>query len=110
MAPEIINREAYGTEIDIWSFGILLLEMLNTIPPYFNYSPLEAMRIISQAEPYLQINQPVSDELNDFLRKMLVRNPLERATAQQLLEHRFLMKSSSPDILKPLIKPFDMTS
>lgn len=111
MAPEIIERKAYGTEVDIWSLGITCLEMVNSQPPLFNLPPLDAMKLISQTELNIQTNSPVSDELNDFLKKMLVRNPDDRATALQLLEHSFLFRfASSVDILRPLIKPFDLNN
>ena len=91
--------------------GITCLEMVNSQPPLFNLPPLDAMKLISQTELDIQTNSPVSEELNDFLRKMLVRNPADRATALQLLEHSFLSRfASSVDVLRPLIKPFDPNS
>ena len=46
MAPEVISRQLYGTEIDIWSLGIMAIEMLDKEPPYFNCRPMEAMSFI----------------------------------------------------------------
>ena len=46
MAPEVISRQQYGTEVDIWSLGIMAIEMLDGETPYFNCRPHEAMSFI----------------------------------------------------------------
>ena len=47
MAPEVISRHAYGTEVDMWSLGIMVIEMIDSEPPYFDQPPLLAMRFVS---------------------------------------------------------------
>ncbi|XP_007460246.1 PREDICTED: serine/threonine-protein kinase PAK 6 isoform X2 [Lipotes vexillifer] len=46
----------------------------------------------------------VSPVLRDFLEQMLVRDPQERATAQELLDHPFLLQTGLPECLVPLIQ------
>ncbi|XP_004687980.1 PREDICTED: serine/threonine-protein kinase PAK 6 isoform X2 [Condylura cristata] len=46
----------------------------------------------------------VSPVLRDFLDRMLVRDPQERATAQELLDHPFLLQTGLPECLVPLIQ------
>jgi serine/threonine protein kinase len=49
-----------------------------------------------------------SAELRDFLSKCLVRDPNQRATAQELLQHPFLKKASTPEDFVSVIKKFQV--
>jgi serine/threonine protein kinase len=41
MAPEIILKNSYGSEIDVWSLGIMTIEMIDGEPPHLRESPLK---------------------------------------------------------------------
>ncbi|KAB0403368.1 hypothetical protein E2I00_001154 [Balaenoptera physalus] len=105
MAPEVISRCLYATEVDIWSLGIMVIEMVDGEPPYFSDSPVQAMkRLRDSPPPKLKNTHKVSPVLRDFLERMLVRDPQERATAQELLDHPFLLQTGLPECLVPLIQ------
>lgn len=40
MAPEVIKGLKYTSKVDIWSLGVVLLEMAEGDPPYVEYPPL----------------------------------------------------------------------
>ncbi|XP_076983552.1 serine/threonine-protein kinase PAK 6 [Tamandua tetradactyla] len=105
MAPEVISRSLYATEVDIWSLGIMVIEMVDGEPPYFSDSPVQAMkRLRDNPPPKLKNSHKVSPVLRDFLERMLVRDPQERAMAQELLDHPFLLQTGLPECLVPLIQ------
>ncbi|XP_056613116.1 serine/threonine-protein kinase PAK 4 [Triplophysa dalaica] len=105
MAPELISRLPYGPEVDIWSLGIMVIEMVDGEPPYFNEPPLKAMKMIrDNLPPKLKNLHKVSPLLKGFLDRMLVRDPPQRATAQELLKHPFLTKAGPPSCIVPLMR------
>ncbi|XP_004697890.1 serine/threonine-protein kinase PAK 5 [Echinops telfairi] len=107
MAPEVISRLPYGTEVDIWSLGIMVLEMIDGEPPYFNEPPLQAMqRIRDSLPPRVKDLHKVSSMLRGFLDLVLVREPSQRATAQELLGHPFLKLAGPPSCIVPLMRQY----
>uniref|UniRef100_A0A671WFJ5 non-specific serine/threonine protein kinase n=1 Tax=Sparus aurata TaxID=8175 RepID=A0A671WFJ5_SPAAU len=105
MAPELISRLPYGPEVDIWSLGIMVIEMVDGEPPYFNEPPLKAMKMIrDNLPPKLKNLHKVSPLLKGFLDRMLVRDPTQRATASEILKHPFLTKAGPPSCIVPLMR------
>ncbi|KAM4712572.1 serine/threonine-protein kinase PAK 6b isoform 2-T3 [Anableps anableps] len=105
MAPEVISKTPYGTEVDIWSLGIMVVEMVDGEPPYFNETPISAMKKLrDEAAPSIKNVQRVSPVLKDFLGCMLTRDTPQRSAAADLLEHPFMLQAGAPRCLVPLVE------
>ncbi|KAM4529372.1 serine/threonine-protein kinase PAK 6-like [Fundulus diaphanus] len=105
MAPEVISKTPYSTEVDIWSLGIMVVEMVDGEPPYFNDTPITAMKKLrDEAAPCVKNIQRVSPVLKDFLGCMLTRDTSQRSAAADLLEHPFLLQAGPPRCLVPLVE------
>ncbi|CAL1525982.1 unnamed protein product [Lymnaea stagnalis] len=96
MAPEVILCETlkdvpYDYKADIWSLGITLIEFAQIEPPNKEMHPMRVLIKIQKADPP-GFDKPSkwSKDFKDFVSKCLIKNPEQRATAQELLEHPFI--------------------
>jgi len=105
MAPELIRGHDYATKVDIWSLGIMLMEMVEGEPPYMEFPPLRALFLITtKGIPPLKEPHRWSADLNDFFAKCLEKEVDKRPTADQLLKHPFMNRACSPHEMGPLVK------
>lgn len=93
LSPEIVSGRLYGKPSDIWSAGILSYMMLSGVVP-FEEAPNESALHKLIRLGAIWYHQPswsgVSPAGKDFVKRMLDINPESRATAEELLAHRWL--------------------
>ncbi|KCV70914.1 STE/STE20 protein kinase [Fonticula alba] len=123
MSPELIacDKDAtatYDIACDIWAAGICAIELYDTDPPLAEYHPLRALFLIPNSPPPTVRNpRRISRQFRDFLGSCLAKNPAERLTARQLLEHPFLKSSrfslrkkpsAANHVLREVLEQLDM--
>lgn len=104
MAPEIIEMNGATPKSDIWSVGCTIVELATGSPPYFELESMAALyRIVQNDSP--PIPEGISPILKDFIMKCFQKEPFLRASADQLLKHRWL-QTNTP-LQKSIVSPSD---
>ncbi|KAH3679726.1 hypothetical protein WICMUC_000757 [Wickerhamomyces mucosus] len=105
MAPEVVLRKQYGPKVDIWSLGIMIIEMIEGEPPYLNETPLRALYlIVTNGTPSLKDPESLTKTLRNFLSWCLKVEPEERGSAKELLQDEFIKQAEDSSCLSPLVK------
>jgi len=102
MAPELIRGLSYDQKVDIWSLGIMVMEMAEGEPPYMEFPPLRALFLITtKGIPGLSKPEQWSSDFHDFVSRCLEKEVDDRPTSEELLKHRFIKSAcDGPELAK----------
>ena len=102
IAPELVKKEKYDYKIDIWSLGCSLYHLAKTIPPFTDENLIKlGNAIINEQPPNLPICY--SNELYDFILRLMIKNKDQRPSAKEALElipEKIKNKYNIPNIIK----------
>lgn len=76
--------------IDIWTVGLLTVELLIGYNPYFSLVKDGMLEKATMRFDVCVEELPCSNELKDFVRRCLIRKPDLRPSAAELLKHPFI--------------------
>jgi len=92
VAPEVLKREPYSFEVDLWSLGIITYLLLAGRLPFNNEDNNILMNNIINIEPNYEILnlKNISNEAIDFVKGLLEKNVNKRLNINQVIEHPWL--------------------
>eukprot|EP01101_Sappina_pedata_P008536 TRINITY_DN4759_c0_g1_i2.p2 TRINITY_DN4759_c0_g1~~TRINITY_DN4759_c0_g1_i2.p2 ORF type:complete len:381 (-),score=170.56 TRINITY_DN4759_c0_g1_i2:125-1267(-) len=104
LAPEVLEGNGYGKEVDWWSFGTLVYEMLNGLPPFYAPDVQQMYSKIMSAK--LTFPATMSEESKSLIEQLLIRQPENRLSDPPLIKaHAFFKGLNWDDLMKKEITP-----
>lgn len=93
IAPEVFSQKGYGPEVDWWSLGVILFEMLIGYPPFFSDSATDTCKKILNWKTNLVIppESKISRDAVDLIKRLItdVDKRLGYHGADEIKKHPF---------------------
>ncbi|XP_068197261.1 serine/threonine-protein kinase PLK3 [Antennarius striatus] len=99
LAPEVLNRQGHGTESDVWSLGCVMYTLMCGNPPFETLDLKETYKCIKEVRYHLP--SALSPAAQKLISGILQKNPSDRLSLDQIINHEFFGKGFTPDKLPP---------
>jgi len=97
VSPEVVVSQAYdGAAADMWALGVILYILLTGTYPFRDSHPANLFHKIQQGHNAVFFPPAMSEAARDLLRRLLVKEPHLRMTAEELL-HDLWFAAPSPN-------------
>jgi aurora kinase len=86
----MVEGRDHDEMVDVWSLGILLYEFLYGFPPFEAEGHSATYRRISRVDLKFPLKPSISEDAQDIIRKLLVKEPSRRMPLKDIPNHPWI--------------------
>ncbi|CAI2367461.1 unnamed protein product [Moneuplotes crassus] len=108
LAPEVLKNKPYGRAADWWSFGCIVYEMLEGLPPFYSQNRDQMFKNICNHEA--DFPEDMNPQAQDLIERLIEKDPFDRIgsseeDAQEVMNHPWFSTIDWEKLEKKEIKP-----
>lgn len=92
--PEMLNFDPVSPQSDVWGVAVLTYILLTGISPYYDEDEAKVLQTVVGCK-YDKMPGELTTDAHDFIKKVFIRAPENRPTAEAILEHPWLSDSKA---------------
>ena len=96
IAPEVLEGKAgHSYEVDVWSLGVIIYTLIIGKPPFETSDVKATYKKIRMNAYSFPEHVAISESARDIISKILIGDPTQRPTLDEMLAHPFLNHGGS---------------
>lgn len=103
-APEVLGGRKYAMECDIWSIGMICIELAEGNPRFSKIKNQLELLIRLQHNPEPRLDSPWSSNIQEFVSLSVQKDQQMRKTASELLECAFIQNINESEAIEAITK------
>ncbi|XP_067612634.1 serine/threonine-protein kinase PLK4 [Eurosta solidaginis] len=90
ISPEVVTRAPHGLPADVWGLGCMFYTLLVGHPPFDTDAVQSTLNKVVKSD--FAMPQHLSYDAKDLIERLLKKNPNERISLEQVLQHPFMLR------------------